>query len=206
MGRVRHRTRGHDSRDGNRPRHGHVAGGSCDSSHGHRHDLGLPALPDPGGALGDDARADGWVPVLRLRGLQGQVAAVRQARERVHRLGLLARMVPGRAAQHDPGVVLHRRQVRPVDQRDHPDPHTDRLLDDHHLDHRDPARVHPGLARHPAGGDVRNRARAAVDDPAHAHRHSSAVQALVARLRQPVRLQRSSTGRRSSRPCSGTAG
>ena len=75
-----------------------------------------------------------------------------------------------------------------LDQRHHADPHADRLLDDHHLDRRDPARVHPRLVRHPARCHVRNRARPPVDDPAHAHRHSSAVQAFVARLRQPVGL------------------
>ena len=37
------------------------------------------------------------------------VAAVRGARQRLHLLGVLARLVPGCAVEHDPGVVLHRR-------------------------------------------------------------------------------------------------
>ena len=37
-----------------------------------------------------------------------------QARERVHGVGVLAGLVPGRAAEHDPGVVLHHREVQPL--------------------------------------------------------------------------------------------
>ena len=36
-----------------------------------------------------------------------------EAHQRLHRVGVLARLVPGRAAEHDPGVVLPRRPLRP---------------------------------------------------------------------------------------------
>ena len=72
--------------------------------------------------------------LLCVSGLQGPLAAVRRARQRVHRLGVLAGLVPGGAAEHDPGVVLHRRPLPSLDRRVHADPHADRLVDAGHLD------------------------------------------------------------------------
>ena len=93
--------------------------------HGHR----LHRVPVARRALGDDARPLRRPAVLRVPGLQGPLAAVRRARERLHGLGVLARLVPGGAAEHDPGVVLHRRPLPALDRRLHADPHPDRLVD-----------------------------------------------------------------------------
>ena len=73
----------------------------------------LAAVPVPGGARGDDARPLGRFAHLRLRRLQGPLSEVRRPPKRDHRVGLLARLVPGGATKHDPGVVLHREPVQP---------------------------------------------------------------------------------------------
>ena len=78
------------------------------------HDHGLPAVPAARRALGDDARAHRRrrrpTPIRR----SGRVAAARAKHVNGHhRVGVLARLVPGRAAEHDPGVVLPRRPLRP---------------------------------------------------------------------------------------------
>ena len=79
----------------------------------------------------------GGSPILRLSGLQGPLAEVRQAHQRLHRLGLLARLVSGGAAQHDPRVVLSGRSLPPQhDGRIHADPYLHRLVDADHRDRR----------------------------------------------------------------------
>ena len=80
-----------------------------------------------------------------------------EAHQRHHGVGVLARLVPGRAAEHDPGVVLSRRPVPPEhDERLHADPHVHRVVDAGHLDRRDPALLHPGVPRDPLR-DARSR-------------------------------------------------
>ena len=53
----------------------------------------------------------GGSPSYAYPGLQGPLAALRRARQRLHGVGVLARLVPGRAAEHDPRVLLHRRPL-----------------------------------------------------------------------------------------------
>ena len=149
VGRVRDRPRRNDPRHGHRAGHGDIPRSVGDPGDRRRHDHGLPVVPAAGGAVGDDARAHRRVPLVRVSRLQGAVAQLRKTRQRLHGLGVLARLVPGGAAQHDPRLVLHHREVQPVTEGLHAHPHADRLLDDHHLDHRHPARVHSRLARHP---------------------------------------------------------
>ena len=136
VGRLRDRPRGHDPRDGDRAGHGDLPGRVRDSGDRGGHAHGLPALPAARGALRDDARAHRRVALVRLSGVQGEVAELRQARQRLHGMGVLARLVPRGAAQHDPGVVLHHREVQPLAEGLHADPHADRVLDDRHLDRR----------------------------------------------------------------------
>ena len=141
--RVRHRPGGDDPRNRNRAGDGDRAGRRVDPGHLRDHGQRLAAVPVPRGAVGDDARPHRRLTVLRLPRVQGSLAAVRRACQRLHGLGVLAGLVPGRAAEHDPGVVLHRRPLPPLDRRLHADPHPDRLVDARDLGRRDPAAVHP---------------------------------------------------------------
>ena len=108
----------------------------------------------------------GGSALLRLPGLQGPLAALRRARQRLHRVGVLARVVPGGAAEHDPGVVLHRRPLQPLDRRVHADQHPDRVVDARDLGRRPAAAGDSGRDGPAVRHGVRDDARAAVDDPA----------------------------------------
>ncbi len=148
----------------------------------------------------------GGSPSYAYVGFKDQLAAVRAARERVHGVGVLARLVPGGAAEHDPGVVLHHREVQPVPEGLHPDPHADRLLDDRDLGNRHPPDLHPGVARHSPWRDVRHRARAAVDDPADAARADAVPAPICGPLGATFPASTTSTAPGSSRTPWATTG
>src|SRR6478672_12944368 len=82
VGSIRDRPRRHDPGDGYRAGDGDHARCRIHTAHRLHHDHRLPPVPAAGRALGDDARAHGRLALLCVRRLQGQVAAVRQARER----------------------------------------------------------------------------------------------------------------------------
>ena len=165
--RLRDRLGGHDPRHRNRADDGHLARRGGDSDHVPGHAQRLAAVSVPGRARRDDARSLGRLAHVRLRRLQGPLADVRRARQRDHRLGLLARLVPGGAAEHDPGVVLHRGAVQAEHhERDQPARDEHRLVDDRDLGDRDPAPVHSLLPRSALRNVLCDRARPAVDDPA----------------------------------------
>ena len=189
MGRVRNRPCRDDPRHGDRAGDGDVARRVRHPGDDRDHDHGVSPVPVPGRDVRDDAGADGRLPILCLRGVQGPVAEIRAACERVHRLGLLAGLVPGCAAEHDPGLVLHHREVQPVPGRVYAHPHADRLLDDHHLGGGDPAHLHPRVARHPPGRDVRHGARVALDDPPDAARADAVPAPVIGRLGPALGLQ-----------------
>ena len=105
-------------------------------------------------------------------------------------VGLLARLVPRGAAQHDPRVLLHRVALRARShERRHADPHLHRLLDDCHRNCRDPARLHPGVARDPARRALRDGARAAGDGPAHVPRDRPRLRPVEDQLGRAVGVQ-----------------
>ena len=118
----------------------------------------------------------GGAPSYVYPAMRAQVAARGEARERPRLVDVLARLVPRGAAQHDPGVLLHRRPLRARhDVGLHADRHADRLVDADHLRRRDPAVLHPGLPRDPRRRPLRHRARRAGDDPADLPRRRLAV-------------------------------
>ena len=169
MGRLRSGPRRDDPRHRHRARHGHHAGGRFHPADHLRDALRLDPLLPPGRALGDDARAHRRCAVLRLSGLQGEMARPgRRPCQRHRRLGVLARLVPGGAAEHDPGVVLHLRSLQPEHDRGvHADRHLHRLVDPRDRGGGDPALLHTVVSGDPDRGGLRDRARPDLDDPAH---------------------------------------
>ena len=137
MGSLRHRPGRHDPGDRHRAGDGDRSRRLVNPDHRLHHPYGLAAVPVPGRAGRDDAGTHRRIAVLRLSRLQGSLAKVRKAHQRLHRLGLLAGVVPGGAAQHDPGLVLPSRSLRHKHHRRiHADPHIHRLVDAGHFDRR----------------------------------------------------------------------
>src|SRR6266581_3545982 len=80
-------------------------------------------------------------------------------------MGLLARLVPGGAAEHDPRLLLRRRSVPSLDGQLHSDPHANRLVDARNLDRRHLAPLHPRLPGNPLRDALRHGASPSLDDP-----------------------------------------
>src|SRR6266516_2810261 len=80
-------------------------------------------------------------------------------------MGLLARLVPGGAAEPDPRLLLPRRPVPSLDGQLHSDPHANRLVDARNLDLRHLAALHPRLPGDPLRDALRHGASPSLDDP-----------------------------------------
>ena len=191
VGRLRDRPRRHHSRHRHRAGHGHGAGG----------------IVDP--VITVSSRSPGWLLCLFLAELAAMMPdrtggspayaypayqdrwPRSEAHQRLHGLGLLARLVPGGAAEYDPGfpTISPTRFGLDTTSGLHADPHLHRLLD---------ARASPSSASccssSPAylgirfGAVPRDDPGAAVDDPAHLHRRHLDLQPVGREFRRAGRI------------------
>ena len=158
---------GHDPRHRDRACDGHPARRGGHPAASSRHDHRLAALPVPGRASAMMPERTGGAPAYAYPAYKDRWPRRRQAHQRHHGVDVLARLVPGRAAEHDPGVVLPGRPLRPEhDVGLHADQHVHRLVDARHRGRRDPAVLHPRLPRHPVRHRLRHRAGDHLDGPA----------------------------------------
>jgi len=166
VGSVRDRAGGDDSGHRDRARDGDRARSRLGSRDRLHHVHRLRRVSAARRAIGDDARPLRRPAVLRLSGVQSPVAAVRRARQRLYRVGVLAGVVPGGAAEHDPRVAVYRRPLSPFLVGLLAAGYVDHLVDARDLDRRadrarDPRRSGPAVR-----DGVRDDARDPVDDPA----------------------------------------